>query len=276
MGLYDRSYMNNDQRHRANARGMLFTLIIINIFMFSASRSLRLDYSGHFEVNNLFQLVTAGFAHDGFGHIFFNMWGLYIFGSLVAPHLDNWKFLMLYLAGTVIGNTIFLLFNLNTPVILLGASGAVCAVMAAAAVLEPNRRFVMFLLPFGPIKTTTLVICYTALDMFYLVMGNNGNIAHLAHLGGFIGGYLLMKIFFGNRLAWDPLRFRSTPRGPRVPRPEYTAPPPHPSSAGTNGKVSQHELDILLDKLSREGINSLSEYELERLRKARRQMRGEE
>ena len=152
--------------------------------------------------------------------------------------------------------------------------------MIAAAMLEPNRRFVMLFLPFSPIKTSTLVICYTILEILMMIGKNNSGIAHLAHLGGFIGGYILIKIIYRSRLPWDPLRFIKFSGMPK-----FTPPPasqPRPESAGSrpandvNAPVTQRELDALLDKLSRDGINSLSEYELERLKKARRQMRGEE
>ncbi len=282
MGLYDRDYMRQQSgQNNISGRQMLIYLIVINAICYLLIRpgsplygTFALYVDGTFRINYLWQIFTAAFLHASFSHALFNLWGMYIFGSLVAPHLDGKKFLLLYIAGAASGNILYLCCNILSPYpsILVGSSGAVCAIMAAAATLEPNRKFIMFLLPVAPMKTTTLVICYTVMEIFFTLAGANSNIAHLAHLGGFAGGYLIMKIFFGSRLPWDPFRSIMN-KMPSTPRPE----PPKSSSTTYSkpDKVSQKELDELLDKLSTSGINSLSEYELERLRLARRQMRGE-
>lgn len=280
MGLQNREYMRSPYPEPGNdGQPMLVTLIIINIinhFLFR-NGELALNMDGSFRIINIFQLFTAGFAHADFWHLFFNMWGLYLFGKLVTPYVTKAQFLMIYLAGVVAGNLLFMLTHLHGFNTLLGASGAVCAVMMAAATLEPNRRFVMLFLPFTPIKTTTLVICYTVIEVMMLMGKNVSDIAHLAHLGGFVGGYILIKIIYRSRLPWDPLRFVKVPDVSK-----FTPPPVNRNSgdekgpSGAEAPVTQRELDALLDKLSRDGINSLSEYELQRLKKARRQMRGEE
>lgn len=282
MGLHNREYMRSPYPEPGNdGRQMLFTLIIINIisyFLFKKT-PLALDMRGGFQPLNLLQLISAGFVHYDFWQLFFNMWGLYIFGKLVTPYMTRHKFLLLYLAGSVTGNLVYMLLHLHSTGFLLGSSGAVCAMMIAAAMLEPERRFVMIILPFSPIKTTTLVICYTVLEILMMLGKDGGGASHLIQLCGFAGGYVLMKIFYRSRLPWDPLRFLKMPK-----MPNFTPPPTSgKSSSGSssngsssNAPVTQRELDALLDKLSREGINSLTPHELERLKKARRQMRGEE
>ena len=289
MGIYDRDYMRNNRQSNASpqmsGRQALITLIVLNAICFfliparSALYSKLALYVGDgISPDTFFQIFSAGFLHSGFGHILFNMWGLYIFGSLIAPYMSGKKFFTLYLAGVASGNLLFLLCNLITPVptYLVGASGAVCAVMSAAATLEPDRRFVMLFLPFMPMKTTTLVISYTVLEIIFS-LNSNSHIAHLAHLGGFLGGYIVMRIFFGRNLKWDPLRKLFAFSVPGF-RPGTVPPPPRRTEnvSADDSRVSQRELDALLDKLSTSGINSLSEYELMRLRKARKQMRGEE
>ena len=108
------------------------------------------------------------------------------------------------------------------------------------------------------------------------VSGADGSVAHLAHLGGFAAGYFYLKILFKSRLPWDPFRRRLRPGEWREPPPFRSAaqPPPNGNGQAADAPVSSRELDALLDKVSRDGINSLSEYELARLRKAREQMRG--
>ncbi|MBS1371974.1 MAG: rhomboid family intramembrane serine protease [Lentisphaeria bacterium] len=280
MALFDRGYMRNSapSGNAADGMGMLFVLIVINLVVFLATKfmpdellyNLILTPDG-IRRGQVYQLVTAGFLHTEFFHFLFNMWGLYIFGGLVAPHIGGRRFLWLYLIGAVSGNVLYLLLNWNSVGGLLGASGAVFAVMVAAALLEPNRQFIIFPLPF-PMKTRTLVICYTIIEIVLLSTGRTDGIAHLAHLGGAIGGYLYMRILYGSRLPWDPFR-----RKPAAWRPQFRVnpnPPPSGPQGGAGGPVGSHELDALLDKVSKYGINSLSEYELSRLRRAREEMRG--
>ncbi len=284
MSLFDRSYMRPEERQPRGGRpddgsSMIWSLLLANVLVYllfsSEITSLALSWGG-LRGFRLYQLVTAGFFHQNFSHLFFNMWGLYLFGKLVAPHLGGVRFLILYLIGAVSGNVLFLLFNWNStvPTYLFGASGAVCAVMAAAAMLEPRRQFVLIFMPFFPLRTPTLVVSYTVLEILLQLSGSDSGVAHLAHLGGFLGGYLYLKTLFGVRLPWDPFRRRVRPG-------EWKQPPAwggenncrrEPSSG--EGPVSSHELDALLDKISRSGINSLTAHELARLRQAREEMRG--
>ena len=285
MGLYDRGYMYGGRSSDGDSgRSVLWGLIAVNAVMFLliAPPGSRFFYDlamickpGSFGV---YQLLTAGFLHGSFGHILFNMYGLYIFGTLVLPHLGARRFLGLYLAGVLCGNLLFLLVNWGRPGVLLGASGAVCAVMMAAAMLEPDRRFMMLFLPFTPIKTSTLVVCYTILEILMEISGAEGGVAHLAHLGGFVGGYIVVKLLLRGNVAWDPFRRRSGAKfnwkGPSGGRNGYYEPPPPPRDVpGSDAPVSRRELDALLDKISRDGINSLSPEELARLKRAREEMR---
>ena len=278
MSLYDRDYMRGRENPENNSRQPIWMLIAINVALFlilatpGSTLFSKLALHCSQETFAPWQLVTSGFLHSGFSHILFNMWGLYLFGSLVLPHIGQKKFVWLYLIGVLTGNIIFLATGWGTHKMLIGASGAVCAMMMAAATLEPERKFVMIFMPFTPLKTTTLVICYTILEVLMQLSGAQSDVSHLAHLGGFLGGYIAVKIWLKNQLAWDPLRRKAKPAKPfstgSVP-PSGANPPPR-----NTGSVSPAELDALLDKVSREGINSLSEYELSRLRQAREEMRG--
>ncbi len=288
MGFYDRGYSRPEGDGRdseLSSYGMMWILIGINVLMyliFAAPGSgwyTRLALTcapGGFQ---FFQLLTAGFLHADFSHILFNMWGLYLFGGLVVPYMRAVNLAVLYVVGVLSGNLIFLVFNWGQPAMLVGASGAVCAVMMAAAMLEPDRKFVMLFLPFTPLKTSTLVVCYTILEVL-MEMGRSDGVAHLAHLGGFLGGYIFIKMLFGRRVAWDPLAWRpgkeritGDSRTKNWSRSEYRT-PGGAASGKQEGPVSSAELDALLDKISSTGINSLTEYELSRLKRAREEMRG--
>ena len=225
------------------------------------------DAQGNIYACNYKEQGTIGILRDGQAELF---------GKLVAPHLGSARFLILYLIGVVSGNLLFLLFNWNStvPTYLFGASGAVCAIMAAAAMLEPRRQFVLIFMPFFPLRTPTLVVSYTVLEILLQLSGSQSGVAHLAHLGGFLGGYLYLKILFGARLPWDPFRRRVRPGDWKQPPSWGGESNSRPEPAPGEGPVSSHELDALLDKISRNGINSLTAHELARLRRAREEMRG--
>lgn len=278
MSLYDRDYMRSgDAPESTNSRRAIWELIAVNAILYllfarpGSELFSKLTLHCSRELFYPWQLLTAGFLHSDFSHILFNMWGLYLFGSLVLPHIGRNKFYWLYVIGVLTGNIIFLATGWGANSLLIGASGAVCAVMMAAAMLEPDKKFFMIFMPFTPLKTSTLVICYTILEVLMQISGAQGGVSHLAHLAGFISGYIAIKLWCKNQLIWDPLR-----RKGKTPRPSHTEyVNPENTNFNNSGKsVSPAELDALLDKVSREGINSLSEYELSRLRQAREEMRG--
>ncbi len=306
MGLFDRYYMRGTPPQFFNRRdgmSMIWKLIGINaavymlvlltpgeIIRFAGGGAIQTPgkvfemlalTSGGIQSFHAYKLITAGFLHQDFWHIVFNMWGLYIFGELVSCHLSGRRILWLYIIGAVSGNLLFLIFNWHSAYMLCGASGAVYAVMMAAAMLEPNRRFAMLFFPMFPVKTSTLVVCFTVLELLQQIGGAGGDIAHLAHLGGFLGGLIYMKYlscFRGVIPSWDPLKMVKTAGGHRPSggfRPEqYRASDWGPQGDfRKNTPVSQRELDRLLDKISENGINSLSDEELAALRRARDEMK---
>ena len=269
MSLYDREYYRQSPENGArDGFVVLLWLIAANVFFFLLSLgapaladALTLNCSPREFAP--WQIVTYAFLHADFVHLLFNMWGLYLFGTLVTPHLGARNFLLLYLSGALSGSLLYLVFNWGKPGGMLGASAAVCAVMMAAALCEPDRRFMMIFLPFFPLRTRTLVICYTILEIIFQFGARSGDtVAHLAHLGGFLGGYLFIRIFCRRIIVWDPFSRPSGGfSGGGAWRPGDSSPPPPPPPQGNfgGGPVSPAELDALLDKISRQGINSLSE-----------------
>ena len=282
MGLYERSYMRSGGSPGGDAKAMIKNLIIANIVVFFAAllapelgQALILTGASMHRFE-LYRIVTAAFLHFDFWHIVLNMWGLYLFGGVVAPYLRGKHIFWLYLIGGIMGNLLFVAFNLNSHFALLGASGAVYAITIAAAMLEPERRFVMLFMPFRPIKTSTMVIVFTVIEVLS-TLGNHDGVAHLAHLGGFIGGYLYLKLA-RIPLAWDPLkkllpkrntvRFDRGDYGKNYDKSSYRT----GGNTFTSGPVPQREVDRLLDKIAASGINSLTEDELATLRRVREHM----
>ncbi len=134
-----------------------------------------------------YQLVTHMFTHGGLAHILFNMFGLWIFGSVLEKLWGGKRFLVFYFAcGLAAG--VAQLFLSNAPAI--GASGAIMGLFGAFAYLFPNTEMFIFPIPF-PIKAKWAVAGLALLDLFGGVNPTGSNIAHFAHLGGVVAGLLL-------------------------------------------------------------------------------------
>ena len=264
--------MNGIKQFFSQTSNVLYSLIAVNAVLFLLNIKMPL-----LSVNiDLTHLVGAIFSHASFGHLFFNMFGLYVFGSLLVRTLKPWQFLLLYLVSGIIGNLIFIAFFQDQYYVLLGASGAVFGVMIVAAMLEPDQRFMLIFLPFMPLKIKTLVVVYTIVELLSQASGSSSGTAHLAHLGGILGGYIFAEIFLRREIRWQPFGFLKKKTGNGFNKTQnnfddkdrknviFDMPFPKP--------VQQKEFDYLLDKVSQEGINSLTPEELARLRLAREQI----
>ncbi|MEO9023051.1 MAG: rhomboid family intramembrane serine protease [Ginsengibacter sp.] len=139
-----------------------------------------------------YQLVTHMFAHGGFFHILFNMYALWLFGAALEKMWGPKKFLIFYLVcGLAAGVTEMFLVPIGFAI---GASGAVMGLLAAFAYSFPNVQFYILPIPF-PIKAKYLAAIYAAIDLFGQFSGYGGNVAHFAHLGGLVMGFILCIIW---------------------------------------------------------------------------------
>ncbi|MEM1055788.1 MAG: rhomboid family intramembrane serine protease [Bacteroidota bacterium] len=152
------------------------------------------------------QPITSAFMHGGLGHIFFNMFGLWMFGGVVEQTLGSKRFLGFY-AACVIGAGLLQLVvtsspfwlgasPLPMPVPTLGASGGVLGVLAAFATLYPDQKIFLLFLPV-PIPAKWFVLGYAAIDLFSGVTSTGSGIAHFAHLGGMLAGFLMIQYWRG-------------------------------------------------------------------------------
>jgi membrane associated rhomboid family serine protease len=141
------------------------------------------------------QLVTYAFLHGGFMHIFFNMLGLYMFGSEVE-RLFGSRFYAAYYFGCVVSAALCHLVITGwmgvSPHPTVGASGGVYGLLLAFGVYFPHRR-VLLLFPPVPLPARVFVIAFAALELFFGVTGTAAGIAHFAHLGGMLGGWLMIQ-----------------------------------------------------------------------------------
>ena len=174
-------------------------LLIINILFFIGQQTELSEYlmqylalwsvgSGQF---NVYQLITYGFLHGNLSHLIFNMIPLFMFGRVLENTWGSKRFLNYYLL-TVIGAGIVQLI-LGGFSVTIGASGAVFGLLAGFGILFPNTQLFLLFPPI-PIKAKYFVIGYCLIELFLGGIAIQGDtIAHFAHLGGAIMGFLIIK-----------------------------------------------------------------------------------
>lgn len=143
---------------------------------------------------HVWQLLSYGFLHGNLNHIFFNMFGLWMFGRDLERMMGAKRFLIYYLT-CVVGAGIVQLIVASIqggayPTI--GASGGVFGILLAFAMAFPNR-VIMLLFPPIPMKAKYFVLIYGALELYLGLSGRAPGIANFAHLGGMLFGYLLIQ-----------------------------------------------------------------------------------
>jgi membrane associated rhomboid family serine protease len=181
-------------------------LIVINVGVFIINNLFRNTYfilglnpvlvvqRGYF-----WQVCTYMFVHGGIFHLFFNMFGLLLFGSALERRLGSFEFLALYLVtGTATGLVALIFLGGNT--LLVGASGALYALLLGYATLFPDSTVLMgFVIP---VKAPIAVLIFTAVSIFFHFTDRYTGISHLAHLAGLAFGYL----YFWLRLNMNPIK----------------------------------------------------------------------
>jgi membrane associated rhomboid family serine protease len=194
------NYGNSFQR----TTPVVLNLIIINVLVFlvqmifdgedkiiTGTLALYPYNSGLFKP---YQLVSHLFTHGGLPHILFNMYALWMFGTALERAWGPKRFLIFYLICGL-GAACAQLFLTDSAAV--GASGAIMGLLAGFAYLFPNTEFFIIPIPF-PIKAKYMVAIYAAIDLFGgFHPGGADNIAHFAHLGGLVMGFIL--VLFWNK-----------------------------------------------------------------------------
>jgi membrane associated rhomboid family serine protease len=229
------------------------------------------------------QLLTYQLMHGGLLHLVLNCWMIYVFGREVEETLGRNSFLTLYFTSGVIGG----LFQALAGVLLggafalpvVGASAGASGLLAAFATLYPERPLMLLLFFIIPVnmRAKFLLLFGGLVTLFGLVVPT-GNIAHAAHLGGLLTGIVFVR--YAIYWHWHWPRLRRTP--PRPLRPLVKAPLRASAQWGqTNVRVVEDlppdeflskAVDPILDKISAQGIQSLTERERKILETAREKM----
>lgn len=151
----------------------------------------------------VWQLVTYAFLHGGIVHIAFNMFALYMFGGPIERVFGPRRYLTYYLVCVLSAGIAQLITSALTGALYptVGASGGVFGLLLAYAMYFPHSR-VMLLFPPIPMPARVFVIVYAALELFLGVTGTQEGVAHFAHLGGLVGGFLMLRFGRGAPARW--------------------------------------------------------------------------
>ena len=304
MGVYDRDYYRNDPsggRLMGGVAPVCKWLIAINAAVFVLQLMTDDPQTGQGGVTAWFELsadrvinhweiwrfVTAAFCHDtgDFKHIIFNMLGLWIFGSQVESIYGEREFTRFYLAAALISSLVFLGFELVVNQFSLrgipdeiGASGAVMAVMMLCALYFPTlKMLIMFVVP---IELRWLVAIFVVYDLWPVLSELRGGmnldgVAHAAHLGGLLYGYLYKRfdLRFSRLLSgWSWPKMKRMVRTATTRRPENVRlySPPQETVPTSDLKL---RVDEILAKISAQGESSLTDSEREVLKEASRRFK---
>ncbi len=233
---------------------------------------------GHFSIEEGFQqfqvwrFVTFQFLHADIWHVAFNMWGIFLFG----PFLERWfrskPFLWFYLLSGVAGALFYSLLVVLPGFLpdgmvggrLVGASAGVFGILVGVAVIAPDAQ-IRLIFPPIPMTMRTFALIFLAIEVF-IVLTNGGNAGGSAgHLGGAIAGFFMLKstpvrewlVGLGSGMTVagrNPAKKRAYQSKLR------------PKTTVT--KADSNEVDRILDKINREGLQSLTDGERELLKKA--------
>jgi membrane associated rhomboid family serine protease len=196
---------------------MTLILIAVNVVCFlyemALPRYLQNSFIAQFALVpdrlHLTALVTSMFLHGGWLHLIGNMWFLWVFGSHIEDAMGSLKFFVFYIAAGVASAVVQLMTNLGSPIPTLGASGAIAGVMGAFLLLYPRARVVTLVFIIFFITTLEIPAAFMLLYWFIIQLlsglGSLSNvsqaqgIAWFAHVGGFLAGILLVRLFRDNR-----------------------------------------------------------------------------
>jgi membrane associated rhomboid family serine protease len=180
------------------------TLLLVNVAIFCLDLFLGPWFGRLFALWPLgngfmpWQVATYAFLHGSLMHLFFNMLGLWMFGAELERVWGQKRFIQFYTASVLAAAGMQLLVNvlLSSPHPTVGASGGLFGLLLAFGMMFPNRT-IMPLFPPIPMKAKTFVMVFGGLELLLGVTGTQSGVAHFAHLGGMLGGYVMIRYWRG-------------------------------------------------------------------------------
>src|SRR5690606_35552602 len=138
----------------------------------------------------LWKLVSYGFLHGNFGHLFMNMLALFFFGAPVELALGRKRYLQMLFAAVLAGGIVHTIAHWGTTTGLVGFSGAVFAILVGCLILIPNQRVYLYAL--FPIKRKWLVIAFLVFETISLLTHTRTGVSQIGHLSGAAVGFAFM------------------------------------------------------------------------------------
>lgn len=175
-------------------------LIIINVLVFLAEspgiiRSFAL-VPPEVLTGRWWTLITYMFLHSPnmLSHIIFNMLGLKLFGTPVEREIGSHEFLCMYFVCGIVAGLFAVVLSVNSPVAIIGASGALFSVMVIYATLYPDAVIYAW---FFPLRARTAVLLFAGIAVFSTMYSLTPSVSHLTHLGGIVAGFLYCWLRIG-------------------------------------------------------------------------------
>ncbi len=245
------------------------------------------SYGGLNDYFHFWQPFTYMFLHGSFTHLFFNMFALWMFGATIERTFGPKRFLTYYLvcgigAGVcqeLVQLCSYAFFDVVSFGPTIGASGAIYGILLAFGMTFPNERIFIFPIPI-PLKAKWFVALYAVVELVMAMSSSGDGVAHTAHLGGMLVGFLLImrwrrglygwnygmsdngvSIFTRLKQAYNEWDRKSPPAEKKKPTDHSN--PDHEYNA--RQKQRQDEIDALLDKIRKGGYDSLTKEEKKRL-----------
>jgi membrane associated rhomboid family serine protease len=221
-------------------------------------------------------LLTYAFFHDGFGHIFFNMIVLNFSSTLFLTFFNQKQLLGLYVLSAIFAGLAFVfgyyLLNITAPIV--GASGAIMAILVATTTYSPLMNVRLLLI--GNVKLWHITLVIIIIDLMQIRLDNSGG--HIAHLAGAFFGFVFIKLLengtdlstiVSSVIDFFVNLFRKSPSTPfKKVHKNYKKPSEKPTSRIVTKDKTQQQIDEILDKISRSGYDCLTKEEKEFLFKA--------
>lgn len=276
---YD-SFANNIKRGFLAMPDAIRVLILINTIVYvlqlisesffgiSLASSFGLVSDGYYTIFQPWRIITYMFLHSTLGitHYLFNMLLLWWIGSPVEQNLGPRSFLTVYFVAGFLGAIINVILTFaGIPTLIIGASGAIYGIMVAFAMLFPRMPVSFFFLP--PVEARYLIAGFIVLNVLFLGAGDQ--VARIVHLGGALGGFLLMRAhrngfdlsLIPRYIEYQFRKFKSSGSS----KPKKNKNMSIVSDADVIEEVDQSELDEILEKISKKGYDALSSEEKRKL-----------
>lgn len=278
--LEDRDYMRASEYRPNRWQSATAILLIINVAVFLIETVTRqtaftdtylgLSWAG-LRQGYVWQLITFQFLHANVLHLALNSLGVFTFGFAVEQFLGTRRFLALYLISGLVGGLVHVLGGLVWPghfgvikdafgilhyIPMVGASAGLFGLIAAFALMFPERDLTVYLFFVFPITVSAKVLLAVSAGISVLgIIIDKSSVAHGAHAGGLLGGWLMLRAF-----------------AKRASRREEFPQEPEPTPRESETDFLNKEVDAILEKISRKGIQSLTAAERRTLEAARKKM----